>query len=129
MKKIRVITLLLVCLSISASAMASDQTIRSKWLHFDKMKFVFAPAKHGSVYVHDFAFTNIGRKTINILKVSTGCGCTVVKYTTTPIPQGGKGIIRVIYKSGTQSKGYFKRFANILTNREVARIQIEGITK
>jgi len=48
---------------------------------------------------HIFTIKNIGRETLKILKVTTGCGCTRAQASKTEIEPGESGEIEVIYRA------------------------------
>lgn len=114
-------SLLAVCLLVSAQKPAEAK--------FEKVthsfgKFSSKNAKQECV----FTFTNVGEKPLVINQAVASCGCTVPKYTKTPIAPGQKGEIKVAYNGAGRVPGYFKKTITIQTNGkpEMTRLYIEG---
>ena len=75
-----------------------------------------------------FTFTNTGDQPLVINKAVASCGCTVPKYTKTPIKPGEKGTINVTYNGQGKFPGHFKKTITVRTNGtpEMVRLYIEG---
>lgn len=121
MKKLLVITLMLVCGLTFASAQAE--------IHFDKLTInvgTFPESK--PVKKTTFTFTNNGNQPLVINQVVASCGCTVPKYDKRPIAPGQKGTIDVTYNGKGKFPGHFKKSIVVRTNGkvEVTRLFIEG---
>ena len=78
-----------------------------------------------------FVFTNVGEKPLVINQAVASCGCTVPKYTKTPIAPGQKGEIKVAYNGAGRVPGHFKKTITVQTNGspEMIRLYIEGEMK
>lgn len=76
-----------------------------------------------------FTFTNTGNKPLVINQAVASCGCTIPKYTKTPIKPGEKGTINVTYNGKGKFPGHFKKTITIRTNGvpEMTRLYIEGV--
>jgi len=74
-----------------------------------------------------FVVTNNGDSALVIVRVQTTCGCTIAKYTTTPIMPGEKGKVDVTY-SPTGRPGTFEKAVWVYTNTKPSRtrLKIEG---
>lgn len=72
-------------------------------IQFDKTEHDFGIIVQGEKVTHTFTFKNIGNQELIIKDASASCGCTVPKYSTTPIPPGGQGEIEVIFDSNNRS--------------------------
>ncbi len=78
-----------------------------------------------------FTFTNEGDKPLVINQAVASCGCTVPKYTKTPVKPGEKGTISVTYNGRGRFPGHFKKTITVRTNGvpEMTRLYIEGTMK
>lgn len=75
-----------------------------------------------------FTFTNTGNAPLVINQAVASCGCTVPKYTKTPIKPGEKGTIDITYNGTGKFVGHFKKTITVRTNGtpEMVRLYIEG---
>ena len=65
----------------------------------DEVKFNFGFIHQGDVVSHEFTFTNTGDEPLVITDAEVTCKCTTVDFPKQPIPEGGKGIIKVTFDS------------------------------
>ncbi len=97
---------------------------------FDKLTNNFGTfSENDPVQQCTFTFTNNGDKPLIINQAVASCGCTVPKYTKTPIKPGEKGTITVTYNGKGKFPGHFKKTITIRTNGipEMTRLYIEGV--
>ena len=75
-----------------------------------------------------FTFTNTGDQPLVINSAVASCGCTVPKYTKSPIKPGETGTINVTYNGKGKFPGHFKKTITVRTNGtpEMTRLYIEG---
>ncbi len=75
-----------------------------------------------------FTFKNTGDQPLVINQAVASCGCTVPKYTKTPIKPGESGVINVTYNGKGKFPGHFKKTITVRTNGtpEMVRLYIEG---
>lgn len=75
-----------------------------------------------------FPFKNTGDAPLVINQAVASCGCTVPKYTKTPIKPGESGVIEVTYNGAGKFPGHFKKAITINTNGvpKAIRLYIEG---
>ncbi len=75
-----------------------------------------------------FTFTNTGDQPLVINSAVASCGCTVPKYTKSPIKPGETGTINVTYNGRGKFPGHFKKTITVRTNGtpEMTRLYIEG---
>ncbi len=121
MKKLILMTLMLVCGIAFASAQAD--------IKFDKLTHNFGSFSEKSPKVTCvFTFTNVGDKALVINQAVASCGCTVPEYTKTPIQPGESGEIKVTYNGAGKFPGHFKKSITIRSNAktEMVRLYIEG---
>ncbi|HCC87794.1 MAG TPA: hypothetical protein DEQ17_06210 [Prevotella sp.] len=76
-----------------------------------------------------FTFTNTGDKPLVINQATASCGCTIAKYTKTPIKPGEKGTVNVTYNGKGKFPGHFKKSITVRSNGVpmMTRIYIEGV--
>ncbi|WP_411274611.1 DUF1573 domain-containing protein [Daejeonella sp.] len=75
---------------------------------FDKETHDFGKIVQGKPVSVDFVFTNTGEEPLIISNVESTCGCTVPKYTTTPVLKGAKGTITVTFNAAAIQPGFTK---------------------
>lgn len=75
-----------------------------------------------------FTFTNTGNQPLLINQAVASCGCTVPKYTKTPVKPGESGTIEITYNGKGKFPGHFKKTITVRTNGtpEMVRLYIEG---
>ncbi len=75
-----------------------------------------------------FKFTNVGDQPLVIHRAVATCGCTVPKFTKTPIKPGESGTISVKYNGAGKFPGHFKKSITVNTNGtpEMVRLYVEG---
>ena len=112
MKKILIMTLLLVC------GMSTVLAQKPAEIKFDKLTHDFGTFSEKSPVV-TCVFTN---------QAIASCGCTVPEYTKTPVKPGEKGEIKVTYNGTGKFPGHFKKSITVRTNGavEMTRLYIEG---
>lgn len=69
-------------------------------LEFEAAEIVLKPDQGERKIRTAFKFKNAGTNPLSILKVDSGCGCTLPDYPRTPIASGGEGSIPVTYSAG-----------------------------
>jgi hypothetical protein len=90
---------------IAITAMKQDTKADFK---FEKETHDFGKIPQGKPVSVDFAFVNSGEEPLIISAVESTCGCTVPKYTTTPVAPGGKGTITVTFNAAAVQPGFTK---------------------
>lgn len=76
-----------------------------------------------------FTFTNTGDAPLVINQAVASCGCTVPKFTKTPVRPGETGTINVTYSGKGKVPGHFRKSITVHSNGkpEIVRLYIEGI--
>lgn len=123
MKKILVMTLLLICGMTSAMAQKPAN------IRFDKLTHNFGTfSEKNPIVTCTFTYTNVGGSPLIINQAVASCGCTVPEYTKTPVKPGEKGEIKITYNGTGKFPGHFKKSITIRTNgeTEMTRLYIEG---
>lgn len=123
MKKLILMTLLLVCGITMASAQKQAE------IKFEKTTHDFGTFSEKSPVVScTFTFTNVGERPLVINQAMASCGCTVPEYTKNPVKPGEKGEIKVTYNGTAKFPGHFKKSITVITNGAVekTRLYIEG---
>ena len=104
MKKL--ITLCAVVISfITFTAMQTDNKAEFK---FEKETHDFGKIPQGKPVTYEFTFTNTGEEPLIISNVESTCGCTVPKYTTTPVLKGKTGTIMVTFNAAAVQPSFSK---------------------
>lgn len=123
MKKILMMTLLLICGMTAAMAQKPAE------IKFDKLTHNFGTfSENDPVVTCTFSYTNVGETPLVINQAVASCGCTVPEYTKTPVKPGETGIIKVTYNGTGKFPGHFKKSITVRTNGavEMTRLYIEG---
>ncbi|HYK77335.1 MAG TPA: DUF1573 domain-containing protein [Daejeonella sp.] len=114
----RLITLCAVIVGfITFTAMQTDNKAEFK---FEKETHDFGKIPQGKPVTYDFKFTNTGQEPLIISNVESTCGCTVPKYTSTPIKKGESGIITVTFNAAAVSP-----FTKAVTIKSNARTPVK----
>ena len=105
------------------TAMRADQAGEFK---FEKETQDFGKIPQGKPVSFDFKFTNVGDEPLIISNVESTCGCTVPKYTSTPVKKGEVGVISVTYNAAAM--GAFSKPLTIKSNAKtpVKYLYIKG---
>ncbi|WP_207426017.1 DUF1573 domain-containing protein [Pedobacter sp. SYSU D00535] len=122
MKKL--LTLCAVILGFTlVTAMRADEKAEFK---FEKETNDFGKIAQGKPVSYEFKFTNVGDQPLIIENVESSCGCTVPKYTSTPIKKGDSGVISVTYNAA--AIGPFTKAVTIKSNAKtpVKLLYIKG---
>lgn len=122
MKKLFTFCLILLSF-VTVVAMKADQQPDFK---FEKETNDFGKIPQGKPVSYDFKFTNVGEQPLIISNVESTCGCTVPKYTSTPIKKGETGTITVTFNAA--APGAFNKALTIKSNAKtpVKYIYIKG---
>ena len=74
--------------------------------------------RKGQVASASLVVRNTGRAPLDILSVSTSCGCTTATVSPTTIPAGGEGVLRIAYDSNAhpEDAGPINRYVFIASN-------------
>ena len=121
MKKI--LFTLIALISFTMSVMAEPA------ITFDKTSHNFGTfSENNAIQKCTFSFKNTGDQPLIINQAVASCGCTVPKYTKTPIKPGETGVIEVTYSGKGKFPGHFKKTITVRTNGkpEMVRLYIEG---
>ena len=111
------------------AAVTAFQTDNKAEFKFEKETYDFGKIPQGKPVSVDFKFTNTGTEPLIITNVESVCGCTVPKYTKTPVLKGQIGTITVTYNAAAIApyrKGLTIR-SNALTPVKVIYIKGEVI--
>lgn len=89
---------------------------------FEKEAHDFGKIPQGKPVSIEFKFTNIGDEPLIISNIESVCGCTVPKYTNTPVLKGQSGTITVTYNAAALAP-----FSKGLTIRSNAKTPVKVI--
>ena len=99
------------------TAMKADTQAEFK---FETESHDFGKIPQGKPVSFEFKFTNIGDEPLIISNVESSCGCTVPKFTNTPVKKGETGIITVTYNAAVAST-----FSKALTVKSNAKTPVK----
>lgn len=87
----------------------------------------FGTVKEGEIIEHVFKFTNTGSEPVIISRVTTSCGCTTPKYTSTPVLPGKDGEVTVRFDTNGQV-GTQQKIITVASNgkNNIETIQLRG---
>lgn len=105
MKKILVGLILFASFSIVAHAQTDNKAPKFK---FESETHNFGQILANKPVTYDFKYENVGEQPLIITKAEASCGCTVPKYTTTPIKKGETGVISVTYSAAGAPSSFSK---------------------
>lgn len=105
------------------SAVKSGEEGTAPKILFKETTHDFGKMIQGERVVYSFKFVNIGGSDLVITRVSTSCGCTLVKYTDKPVKPGKDGFIEVAFDSHGK-KGFQNKSITILANTEPNSIKL-----
>ena len=119
----RFLTTFIALLSLSCVSLFAQADIK-----FEKSSHNFGTFKEGEIQKTVFKFTNTGTEPLVIHQAITSCGCTVAKYTMTPVEPGKSGEVEIIYDGKGKLYGHFRKAITIRSNAKtpITRISIEG---
>ena len=108
------------------SAITAFNTDSAPEFKFDKETHDFGRIPQGKPVSIEFKFTNIGDEPLIISNIESVCGCTVPKYTKTPVLKGQSGTITVTYNAAAVAP--FSKGLTIKSNAKtpVKLIYIKG---
>lgn len=131
------ICIILFCLFSSAAVNAQESAGRTDSVRINGPIFRFSEPdlydfgdiKEGAVMVHDFVFTNIGKRPLIIDSAMASCGCTTPVWPKEPILPGKTGKITVTYYSAGHAGAFIKNIfisSNAITPGESYVLHIKG---
>jgi hypothetical protein len=91
--------MILLAVVIGFTSLTAMRTANKAEFKFDKETYDFGKIPQGKPVSIDFKFTNVGDEPLIITNVESSCGCTVPKYTSTPVKKGETGVITVTYNA------------------------------
>ena len=118
------ILMIVALLGITLASFAQKAEIR-----FDKTSHNYGTFSEANPIVKcTLTFTTTGDAPLIITQAVASCGCTVPKYTKTPVKPGEKGTVEVTYNGKGNFPGHFKKTITVRTNGtpEMVRLYIEG---
>lgn len=102
----------------------SDQVESRPQIEITPSSFDFGEIEYGTVVEHIFDLKNLGSETLEILRLSTSCGCTSAEVDKEVIPAGEQTSLKVTYNtglmSGSHAKGKQERIIYVKTNDPVS---------
>jgi hypothetical protein len=105
------------------TADGSSDTTELPRFQFTETNHDFGVIVEGEKVSYTYKFKNAGKSELIISAAKGSCGCTVPKYSTTPVPPGGSGEIEVIFDSSGRS-GMQHKTVTVLANTQPNRIEL-----
>lgn len=105
MKKILVALTLFIGFSIASQAQTDNKAPQFK---FDSETHNFGKILANKPVTFDFKYENTGEDPLIITKAEASCGCTVPKYTMSPIKKGESGVISVTFSAAGPPSSFSK---------------------
>ena len=87
---------------------------------FAEETYDFGKIPQGKPVTHEFKFTNVGDAPIIISSVGASCGCTVPKYSTTPVKKGETGVITATFNAAALAS-----FNKVITVKSNAKTPVK----
>ncbi|MCX2429466.1 MULTISPECIES: DUF1573 domain-containing protein [unclassified Pedobacter] len=103
MKKILVLFAFVLGFGVVANAQSKPADFK-----FESETHDFGKIPMGKPVTFDFKYTNVGEEPLIISKAEASCGCTVPKYTSTPIKKGETGVISVTFNAAAGPSAFSK---------------------
>ena len=84
---------------------ASDEQSASNaaTIEITPTNFNFGEIKYEDIVEHTFIIKNLGKKTLEINKIATSCGCTAAEATSENIAAGEEAELKVTYNTGAMT--------------------------
>ena len=122
MKK-RLLTLLTTIFFVGSLSVSAQAILK-----FEKNCHNFGQFAEEKPVTFKFVFTNTGDEPLVIHQAMSSCGCTIAKYTKTPVEPGKKGEVSVTYNGRGKYPGRFKKAITIRSNasNKLVRLYVEG---
>lgn len=70
-----------------------------------------------------FPFTNTGQSDL-IIEIATACRCANIEWPIEAIPPNGRGVIKVLFDSTDQKKGYMVKAVDIVSNTDPMLVEV-----
>ncbi len=114
--------------TVTVTSQATDE--KTAEIQFENETHNFGTfSEQDPVVKYTFKFTNTGTAPLIIHQAIASCGCTVPKFTESPIAPGQSGTIEVTYNGKGRYLGHFKKVITVRSNAKehgVVRLYIEG---
>lgn len=82
----------------------------------------FGKIPQGKPVTYEFKFTNTGDTPLIITSVEASCGCTVPKYSSTPVKKGETGVITATFNAAAVAP-----FNKVITVKSNARTPVKTL--
>lgn len=110
MKKLILLSLTLVAFI----GLSSLTAVNPPEFKFEEETHDFGKIAQNKPVTVEFKFTNIGDEPLIITAAEPACGCTVAKFTTTPVKKGETGSITLTYNAAVA--GSFSKITQVKSN-------------
>jgi hypothetical protein len=122
MKKLIILSAVL----LAFVGMSSMVTVNPPEFKLEEETHDFGKIPQNKPVTYDFKFTNIGDEPLIISAAQPACGCTLSKFTSTPVKKGETGTITLTYNAAVV--GSFSKVTQITSNAKtpLKSIYIKG---
>jgi hypothetical protein len=110
------------------SEWTQEQLDNAPEITFDNKSFDFGKAPQNAKIKHEFTFKNTGKSTLEIRKIKSSCGCTVVKPNKRELEPGESSSLSAVFNTGSR-KGQQSKVVTVITNdpdHSVERLYLRG---
>ncbi|MCU0229816.1 MAG: DUF1573 domain-containing protein [Acidobacteria bacterium] len=106
-----------VMLAGSVTVMAGSAPVwAERKANFPERSFETGDVQLGNVIEHVFMVENDGDEPLTITEVHPTCGCTILDFTATPIPPGGRGKIQFKIETKALATGKHSKTITVMTD-------------
>lgn len=111
---------------LSFVAITAMKAVVEAEFKFEEETHDFGKIPQGKPVTYEFKFTNVGDSPIIISNVEASCGCTVPKYSSTPVKKGEAGVITATFNAA--AIGAFNKVITVKSNAKtpVKYLYIKG---
>lgn len=120
--------ILFIILAITMSTAVMAQKKRAK-IEFETTEMNMGTFEADSAVIEcAFVYKNTGEAPLYIHRVIPTCGCTNVRFPTSPVAPGGNDTIFITYNGTNKSPGYVRKSIPVHSNAtdEIVRLKIFG---
>jgi hypothetical protein len=118
--------ILLSAVVLAFTSMSSMIAVNPPEFKFEEETHDFGKIPQNKPVTYDFKFTNVGDEPLIISSAQPACGCTLSKFTSTPVKKGETGTITLTYNAAVA--GSFSKVTQVTSNAKtpLKSIYIKG---
>jgi hypothetical protein len=115
--RLLMVSLVSLTMIVPASAQkmsAADNTLNAGKVDWGQRRVELGEIPQGIPAIREFKIKNISKEPLVFADVRSGCHCTTVEWTTTPIPPGETGVVKATFDA--VNEGDFYKIITVSTN-------------